>query len=126
MNYVNLNDKHRTHESPKKNLVNEQPKSQYQIYQIQSPVNNNNESDTTDQQPQSPDSHGNFITNNESVYGFSSDSQFIHSYNSFYSYPQKPKIKRSDSLISLSSQIDLTTIENKIFSPTENNNFSIR
>lgn len=126
MNYVNLNDKHNTHESPKKILVNEHPKSEYQIYQNQSPLNTN-ESDiaNSDHQPQPPDSQGNFIINNESIYGFTSDSQFIHSYNSFYSYPQKPKIKRSDSLISLSSQIDLTTIDNKVFSPIENSSFSI-
>lgn len=61
---------------------------------------------------------------------FATDSQFMQyqsSYNNLFNYQQKSNFARSDSLISLSSQVDLATIENKkIFSPIENSSSSSR
>lgn len=137
--YSNLNDQS-TESSVKKILVNENPKSQFKIYKISNlkkPLSNSEsfpstchfEFDTTCTNTDTLNNEPDNIMNREkhetsTAYGFENDSQFMNyqsSYNNlFNNYQIKSKFPRSDSLLSLSSQVDLATIENKVFSPLEN------
>ena len=143
--YSNLNNQTNTDPTTKNLFVNEQPRSQYKIYRISNlknvpptselyPLSRTESQSPPDFTYQTDELTINNINNhnqqtsdnnvkNFDIYSFASDSQFMHyqsSYNNLLNYQQKAKIPRSDSLISLSSQVDLASIENKIFSPLEN------
>jgi hypothetical protein len=134
--YSNLNDKSivTPRPEPSSPSIN---RSQYKIYKIRKSStnstanqhitcheiemkslgvsNNNDSSSSTTEKLNTSD------TSNSDIYSgsFVSDSQFMQyqpSYNNLFNYQQKANLnlKRSDSLISLSSQVDLATIESNL------------
>jgi hypothetical protein len=134
--YSNLNDQTTREPSEKRNPINESnSKKEFKIYKIshlKKPLCNSSSGNgesfpmTCKFESQSHTTSDNcdiITTNSESIYGFANDSQFMNyqsSYNNLFGYQEKARFPRSDSLLSLSSQVDLATIENKVFSPLEN------